>query len=931
MSVKIPSTDRSKRPLFTVILAVYNVEKYIRATLKSLENQTYPFKLLDVIVVDDGSTDSSYRIVREWAARHPNVRHLTQENAGPGAARAKALPMARGTWITVVDPDDILHPKYFAQVESFLQRDADRHAVMLTTRVVLLQDETGELTETHPLDPKYQHGDRLSRLADEPNNIQLGATAFLLNDVIREHELTYDHRIKPTFEDGHLLGRYLAVFDDPIVGVVATARYLYRKRGDSSSLVQQSWHHRERYVDMLQYGFLDLLLHARRRYGHVPRWVQNMVLYDIMWYFKEDAAQLSRTGWLDDETREVFLELLVKIFTLIDVAAIREFSLHGVRWATREAIIAYFTTERIIPSTFFRWRDKPETGNISLTILQSSLGGEFTFLVDGRAVEPLHQKVISHQYFGQEMLLEAEYQLPPGTSLVVLNRGIPMRQERIVGGKWNAPKPTADAPRLGRNPRQKPKPFAEQIAQKVPSRVAKGLGAPFALAIRQGSAAERTVQRQLIQRARRVRNRLTVRSLTTGAPLHKAFAEDARMLLGRNRESVDTALRKSADSVLMASAKARTAKERYEDAWVIMDRPHAAGDNGEHLYRYVAEHRPDVNAYFLLNQDASDWDRLAADGFRLVAYGSDEAVRLCVNAKYKVSSDATADVMYPIDRGRFGTHGKFIFLQHGVTKDDISKWIGPKAIDLIITVTRAEYDSIAGDRTPYKFSSKEVALTGFPRFDKIWLETHRRDRRPDTILIVPTWRQSLRDDMVKAISPEAKAAVFLESDYGRNWIALATNAELREFASQHGLKITYVLHPSLAFMKEFEAVASVLELTTFGEIDFPELLGRTSVLVTDYSSVAFDAAFGGVPVAYFQFDGGDIFNGAHTTRKGYFDYERDGFGPISTDLVDMVRNVQELAAGSFSDAALYCERVQETFPYRDANNCARVVTAIENL
>ena len=62
------------------------------------------------------------------------------------------------------------------------------------------------------------------------------------------------------------------------------------------------------------------------------------------------------------------------------------------------------------------------------------------------------------------------------------------------------------------------------------------------------------------------------------------------------------------------------------------------------------------------------------------------------------------------------------------------------------------------------------------------------------------------------------------------------------------------------------------------------LYARCALLVTDYSSVAFNVAYIDRPVVYFQFDRDEMLGGRHVGRKGYFEYERDGFGPVVTDL-----------------------------------------------
>ncbi len=96
--------------LVSVIVPVYNAEQYLEACLESIVNQTY--KNLDIILVDDGSTDESGRICDEYASQDARIRVFHQENGMNGGSRNAGLSKVLGQWIVWVDSDDIIHNKY---------------------------------------------------------------------------------------------------------------------------------------------------------------------------------------------------------------------------------------------------------------------------------------------------------------------------------------------------------------------------------------------------------------------------------------------------------------------------------------------------------------------------------------------------------------------------------------------------------------------------------------------------------------------------------------------------------------------------------------------------------------------------------------------------------------------------------------------------
>ena len=119
----------SKSDLASVIIPCYNRAHLILETLDSVAAQTY--SPIEIIVVDDGSTDDSAKVIRHWmdrnSLRHRHIasaRCLCQENAGPSAARNTGLRECSGEFIQFLDSDDILHPEKLAKQVTAIQRNS---------------------------------------------------------------------------------------------------------------------------------------------------------------------------------------------------------------------------------------------------------------------------------------------------------------------------------------------------------------------------------------------------------------------------------------------------------------------------------------------------------------------------------------------------------------------------------------------------------------------------------------------------------------------------------------------------------------------------------------------------------------------------------------------------------------------------------------
>ena len=116
--------DEGKIPCVSVIIPIYNVAPYLRRCLDSVLAQTY--KKLDIILIDDGSTDLSGKMADEYACSDSRVQVIHQENGGLSHARNTGLDMMQGEWLMFVDSDDAI-PENAVELllKAALEKDTD--------------------------------------------------------------------------------------------------------------------------------------------------------------------------------------------------------------------------------------------------------------------------------------------------------------------------------------------------------------------------------------------------------------------------------------------------------------------------------------------------------------------------------------------------------------------------------------------------------------------------------------------------------------------------------------------------------------------------------------------------------------------------------------------------------------------------------------
>src|SRR5699024_8494439 len=311
--------------------------------LASLDAQTYPHQRLRVLLVDDGSTDGSGDLCERWAAGTDlDVRVLHQENAGQGAARNAGLDLIADDesvdWLTFVDPDDFLAEDYVERLASFALEHPS--AVMLSGHQTDYYEDDPSRPDRHPLRFRYEGGDQLVDIERFPRFFQLGlAAAAVRREPFAEGGLRFDSRIRPNFEDGHLIAHYLLRQERTFVGFVASAVYWYRRRADGTSTLQGAAADPRRYTDVVEYGYLDVLRAARSLQGHVPEWLQTEIVYELAWTFRSEDSMFGGTASLDGATTSRFHDLEAECRGFLDDHVIESFTHFTLPTAAREAFL----------------------------------------------------------------------------------------------------------------------------------------------------------------------------------------------------------------------------------------------------------------------------------------------------------------------------------------------------------------------------------------------------------------------------------------------------------------------------------------------------------------------------------------------------------------------------------------------------------------
>lgn len=233
------------QPSVSIIVPVYNVEKYLDRCVRSLQNQTLTD--IEIILVDDSSTDASLALCRQAADNDPRIKVIHKVNEGAGKARNAALAVATGKYIGFVDSDDYVAPDMF---QSLYEKAEQYNSDLILSGIVyvggIMFSQDGDCTRKtfFDHDTHFETKEELNELKlgivgalpGDPDDSKYGTSIWknlFRHDVIRQNALTFQSEREMLSEDALFMLDFVSCIRKATG--IADAFYHYCRNGDSIS------------------------------------------------------------------------------------------------------------------------------------------------------------------------------------------------------------------------------------------------------------------------------------------------------------------------------------------------------------------------------------------------------------------------------------------------------------------------------------------------------------------------------------------------------------------------------------------------------------------------------------------------------------------------------------------------------------------------
>lgn len=293
-----------KNFLFSVIVPVFNVKDYLDECLTSVIDQTIGFDCIQLILVNDGSSDESGEICKRYAKEHPdNIIYIEQLNSGVAAARNKGLELARGELITFLDGDDKWSVDAFENVCNACI--SHRDIAVFSCKMVFFDGDNSE----HQLNYKYTE-DRIIDIRKDYNFPQLSSSSvFIRGDIANKYRFAEGLKYS---EDFRFINEI--ILDHPRMMLLKDPVYWYRRRAAGDSAIQRSVGDPDYYIPACSMVYRYLFDMSREKYGSVLRYIQFCVMYDLRWRLK---IPLNETGLSKTDSGK-YCDIVISLLQEID-------------------------------------------------------------------------------------------------------------------------------------------------------------------------------------------------------------------------------------------------------------------------------------------------------------------------------------------------------------------------------------------------------------------------------------------------------------------------------------------------------------------------------------------------------------------------------------------------------------------------------------
>ncbi|MCO4852876.1 bifunctional glycosyltransferase/CDP-glycerol:glycerophosphate glycerophosphotransferase [Bacillus vallismortis] len=847
----------------SIIIPVYNAERYLRKTVESVLQQTYSLEKIEVIFVDDGSADNSVSICQEYSSQFENMKLIIQQNNGVSAARNKGLESATGQYIMFLDSDDLIGKNTVEELVSFF------HEVGNETDIVgyPLYSLIGNKVQEHARTKNYKK----TGLYDVSIHTNINQTT--INVCVRnlpENERVFFDTSLHYAEDATFNTAY--IMRTGKMGICSKGRYIYRTHKNSAV-----WKYRSPVqASSMLLDYFEKVIFNHRHGEKAHPYVQSNVLYELNWRYKSRSLFPFH---LEKKEYQKWYDRFLNIMNEIE----------------DEVILKHPHVDTFHKGTFLKLKTEP------INVSQDSLG-IYIYRNNKMILKQYKFELVITQFNIKNNTLRINGFIKSLMSefidldLFMYVDGLPIKLELVESshGYYKVRTKTNNFKAFS---------WFKDIEGLT------NLNVTFELRYNQYKYPiafffmNDVIFNKFEKNKKAIQNNMLITHLPNKAmfTLKKLPGTEQRKFL----KNYNKAVYRKDKKVFLAR---HLVKKKKSPLWLYNDRVNLI-DNGYYQFKHDFAKNDSVRRYYIYDGEQLNLDDLFTQEEKkyVVKFGSRKHKYLFVNATKILTSFRELNEYSPFAEKRMEYFKdlltyEVVYLQHGILHAH-TPWIYSKEknrIDKFVVSSKFERDNLIKN---YNYAPENILETGMPRFDII----KNTDPDENRVIFAPSWRISLAEEK-KGNKWTINRELFMKSAYFNKINDLLSSERFIRTLEQQNIIFELKMHP---IFKEAENLFHIKSERIKIKNDLVKLEDY-KLFITDFSSYLFDFAYLNRPMMFFIPDYDEFLSGNHIYNKLDLDVE-ESFGQMVNSTEEFVNELTKIAVRGFEPDDLFKIRMNSFF------------------
>lgn len=846
--------------LVSVVIPVYNAEKFLRECIDSVLNSEFDTNKIEILLINDGSSDNSLKICNEYKNNYNNIKVFDQKNSGVSVSRNKGITSSTGKYILFLDSDDTISSRTINNLYSFFEDNYNDIDIL-----------------TYPI---YYNENNKYRFNTRYYAYDKGTGVYDVNEYIFLNQSNVNIMIKNMYNKNELYNTNMILSEDQDldtriimkkerIGYVKEAEYYYRKYEGSVSVFRNNPYYC--FDNIMNYN--ESLLKKYKKGNKIPKYIQALVIGTIGWRIRTDELF---PYYLEGKEYDEAIKRVKNIVKQIDtdvIMGLKSINLYhkiylfnfserkiDVKIDKDNKILLYCDNdlvyeEKEVTLSFNRF--KARNNKIYLLVDLFSVAFE-KYKPELYIVKELKDESIKREkidlHFSNECNYDAHFKV---TNVYAFDISFDFKNiksyyfEVLVNNKKIKIK--YDYKRYTVNS------FARRDAY-------------------------------ILYR----HNKFNIKSKNI---INKMFIRLKNFKIDYKKYKKSVIYR-----ILYYIYPVR------KNIWLYSDSL-TSTDNGYTQFMHDIKIKDNIARYYVCKNDSKFINENFSEKEKkhIVIHNSLKHKMLFLHAKKLLTSFVDLQVYSPFNKfTRFYydiIDYDLIYLQHGILHSNLVMMYSKeyKDIDRFVVSTNFECNNLT---TKYHYKEEDLLKSGMPRMEGKDSNVKTENR----ILLAPSWRKYLIGSLVDN-KRLLKKDEFINSSFYKELYSFLHSKELRSFLTKNKLVLDFKLHP---IFKDYSNLFDIKKNDVV-TLDFDKTyIDKYKIFITDFSSFQFDFVKLHRPIVYFMPDMVEFRSGLHSYRELDLKYE-DAFGPLCLKSKELINELNNIVNNKYKVEKKYAERMNKFF------------------